>query len=202
MTDPRSHWEDIHTAKGDAVSWYQPDSTVSLAMIQACEPDPGARILDVGAGASVLVEALLERGLRPTLLDLAKAPLARVWKRLGSRAEGVEFQVGDITRIQLPVGSSRSGMIGRSSISSPPRRTGRPMRPICGGPCSRMALSSWRPSPRMVRRNAAACRSAATMPQASPGNWARNSSCSKPPGKAIPRLSAPPRPSSTLVFEG
>lgn len=98
----KSHWEHIHSTKGDAVSWHQPEPTLSLSMIRACGLSSGSSVLDVGAGASVLVDALLEMGLRPTVLDIAEAALAKVRERLGARAEQVDFSVGDITQIELP----------------------------------------------------------------------------------------------------
>ena len=102
MTGPAQHWEKIHATKGDAVSWYQPASTESARLIRACGLAPGASVLDVGAGASVLVDELLEAGYRPTLLEIAEAAFVRVRGRLGARASGVGFIVGDITGTELP----------------------------------------------------------------------------------------------------
>lgn len=105
MTGPKEHWEQIHATKGDAVSWYQPASTESLRLIRACGLPAGAQVMDVGAGASVLVEALLDEGLRPTLLEIAESAFARVRARLGGRASAVRFIVGDITAVDLPEGA-------------------------------------------------------------------------------------------------
>lgn len=77
MPERKSHWETIHATKGDAVSWYQPASTESTRLIRACGLAPGAAVLDVGAGASVLVDELLEAGFRPTLLDIAESAFLR-----------------------------------------------------------------------------------------------------------------------------
>lgn len=102
MTGSKEHWEQIHATKGDAVSWYQPASTESARLIQACGLASGASVLDVGAGASVLVDALLEAGYRPTLLEIAESAFVRVRERLGGRALAVGFIVGDITAVDLP----------------------------------------------------------------------------------------------------
>lgn len=102
MTGPKEHWERIHTTKGDAVSWYQPASTESVRLIRACGLAPGAAVLDVGAGASILVDELLEAGYRPTLLEIAAPAFARVKDRLGERAAEVRFILGDITETELP----------------------------------------------------------------------------------------------------
>lgn len=102
MTNRKSHWETIHATKGDEVSWYQPVSTESMRLIRACGLPPGAAVLDVGAGASVLVDDLLAAGYRPTLLEIAEAAFARVRERLGDRARQAGFIVGDITATALP----------------------------------------------------------------------------------------------------
>jgi SAM-dependent methyltransferase len=102
MTGTAQHWEKIHATKGDAVSWYQPTSTESVRIIRACGLAPGASVLDVGAGASVLVDELLEAGYRPTLLEIAEAAFLRVKDRLGARAAEVRFILGDITETELP----------------------------------------------------------------------------------------------------
>lgn len=105
MTERKDHWETIHATKGDAVSWYQPASTESSRLIKASGLPPGAAVLDVGAGASVLVDELLEAGFRPTLLDIAGTAFVSVRERLGSRASEVGFIVGDITTTELPEAS-------------------------------------------------------------------------------------------------
>ena len=102
MTERKDHWETIHATKGDAVSWFQPASTESLRLIRACGLAPEASILDVGAGASVLVDELLDVGYRPTLLEIAGAAFVRVRERLGTRASKVGFIVGDITEAEFP----------------------------------------------------------------------------------------------------
>jgi len=102
MTDRKDHWEQIHATKGDAVSWYQPASTESARLIRACGLAPGASVLDVGAGASVLVDELLDLGYQPTLVEIAEAAFVRVRERLGGRSRAVQFVVGDITEMDLP----------------------------------------------------------------------------------------------------
>ncbi|WP_026854165.1 class I SAM-dependent methyltransferase [Geothrix fermentans] len=102
MTDRKAHWETIHATKGDEVSWYQPASTESARLIRACGLAPGASVLDVGAGASVLVDELLDLGHRPTLLEIAEPAFVRVRERLGGRASAVQFVIGDITEVELP----------------------------------------------------------------------------------------------------
>ena len=97
--DRKTHWEHIYTSKAaHEVSWYQPSAKLSLAMIAATGGGKDARIIDVGGGASVLVDELLDRGFtRVTVLDLSAAALRRSRERLGARAKDVTWIEADIT---------------------------------------------------------------------------------------------------------
>ena len=104
--DQQSHWQQVYATKAtDAVSWYRPHLDRSLAFIDALGLDRDAPILDVGAGASTLVDDLLARGFRElTLNDLADTALALARQRLASSplALNVRYRVGDITTLDLP----------------------------------------------------------------------------------------------------
>lgn len=97
MQDRRAHWEDVYRTRDDtAVSWHEEEPAVSLSLIDRIGIGPGARIVDVGAGASRLVDRLLARGCRDiTLLDISAAALAQVRARLG-HATPVQFVAGDV----------------------------------------------------------------------------------------------------------
>jgi 2-polyprenyl-3-methyl-5-hydroxy-6-metoxy-1,4-benzoquinol methylase len=99
--DRREHWERVYAEKtADEVSWYQRDPTLSLALIEAAGIRPEEAVLDVGGGASLVVDRLLERGFRDvTVLDVAESALDVVRARLGSAADGrVELVRADVTR--------------------------------------------------------------------------------------------------------
>ena len=99
------HWESVYRGKSvEHVSWYQPHAAVSLAIIRATGLDPAeARIIDVGAGASVLVDDLLAAGYRHvSVLDISETALAVSRSRLGERAGLVDWRVGDVTTLDLP----------------------------------------------------------------------------------------------------
>lgn len=99
-----SHWDDIYGRKGaDAVSWYRPHLERSLEFITATGLPSDAALIDVGAGASTLVDDLLTRGFSNlTVLDLSEAAIETAKKRLGPRADSVRWSVGDITKVELP----------------------------------------------------------------------------------------------------
>ena len=98
----RDHWEAIHATKQDQVSWYQDRPSLALTFIQACDLAPGATVLDAGAGASRMVESLLDLGLRPTVADIAQSALDRVRERLGARADEAALLCIDLTQAELP----------------------------------------------------------------------------------------------------
>ena len=103
MVDRRQHWETVYRSKaaGD-VSWFQPHAASSLRLIEGCA-DRDAHIIDVGGGASVLVDDLADAGYRNlSVLDLAESALAASRARLGARAQSVQWIAGDITRVELP----------------------------------------------------------------------------------------------------
>ncbi|MCA9543336.1 MAG: methyltransferase domain-containing protein [Myxococcales bacterium] len=75
----------------------------SLAFLEQLELPRTARIIDVGGGASTLVDDLLARGYeRPTVLDLAAPALAAAQARLGAAANAVDWIAADITTAALP----------------------------------------------------------------------------------------------------
>ena len=75
--DTKQHWEKVYFDKSaNAVSWFQPHAIRSLKLIQRLVVDKAAHIIDVGGGASTLVDDLLEQGYSNlSVLDLSAAAL-------------------------------------------------------------------------------------------------------------------------------
>jgi SAM-dependent methyltransferase len=98
------HWERIYQTKASTeVSWYQPEARLSLELIRRVAPEIDAPVLDVGGGASTLVDGLLSAGYQDvTVLDLAPAALARAQERLGEREAKVRWIVADVLNAPLP----------------------------------------------------------------------------------------------------
>lgn len=89
MSDERSrqqHWQTVYRTKSPLeVSWHQDTPGASLGLIESTAVDSGAALLDIGGGASRLVDHLLERGWRDvTVLDISEAALAHARARIGS----------------------------------------------------------------------------------------------------------------------
>lgn len=100
MPDRSAHWENVYATKGETeVSWFQDSPAISLDMIRAASPDRGAAIIDIGGGASRLVDALLQDGYRDlTVLDLSANALDAAKTRVGSAAaSNVDWIVADAT---------------------------------------------------------------------------------------------------------
>lgn len=101
----RAHWEGLYETRApDEVSWYQASPALSIRLIQAVTGgDLSQRILDVGGGASLLIDHLLELGYRSAgVLDIAAGALKEVRDRLGALAESVEWFEADVTGFDSP----------------------------------------------------------------------------------------------------
>lgn len=104
MTERRtSHWQNVYATKGDdGVSWFEQSPALSLELIARCGM-PGASVIDVGGGASRLVDALIANGHRDVaVLDLSANGLDIARTRLGSAADGVAWIAGDVTKWRPP----------------------------------------------------------------------------------------------------
>jgi len=101
----KAHWEHIYQTKDSAqVSWYKPHLDLSFQMIERTGVDPSAQIIDVGGGASTLVDDLLAAGYpNVTVLDISGAALQVAQNRLGARGKSVTWIEADITQASLPV---------------------------------------------------------------------------------------------------
>jgi SAM-dependent methyltransferase len=99
----REHWEEVYGRKRpDQVSWYREHLEQSLRFIETAGLDRTAALIDVGGGASTLVDDLLDRGyLDVTVLDISAKSMEAAKARLGPRAASVRWLVGDITQVSL-----------------------------------------------------------------------------------------------------
>lgn len=100
MIHSANHWENVYRSKNfDAVSWYVPHLGESLRLIEQLCPDKTAAIVDVGGGESTLVDDLLHRHyLDLSVLDISAAAIDFTKRRLGAKAQQVNWHIGDITR--------------------------------------------------------------------------------------------------------
>jgi ubiquinone/menaquinone biosynthesis C-methylase UbiE len=96
----KEHWEHVYrTRPVDQVSWYQEHPESSLRLIRGTGVPKTAKIIDVGGGASKLVDDLIADGYSElTVLDLSPTALNAARERLGARASAVKWIEGDVTR--------------------------------------------------------------------------------------------------------
>lgn len=100
----KDHWERVYSGTAtERLGWYRPHLQTSLALIKGLALPATAPIIDIGAGASTLVDDLLDAGYRSiTALDISEQALSVVRARLGRNAERVTWLTGNITSIDLP----------------------------------------------------------------------------------------------------
>jgi SAM-dependent methyltransferase len=104
--DHAEHWESVHSTKPvDGVSWWQPADELWLDLIDDLHLAPDDRVLDVGSGSSLLVDALLARGHRQLVaVDVSSSALERIRERVGDRP-GIQLMAADVRtlRVEVPV---------------------------------------------------------------------------------------------------
>jgi len=98
------HWERVYSGKPSRkLGWYKPHLQTSLEWIEELGLARNASIIDVGGGASTLVDDLLHAGYQTiTVLDISEKALSSSRERLGERAELVRWLTGDISSVDLP----------------------------------------------------------------------------------------------------
>ncbi len=103
VTSTAEHWERVHaTREPDEVSWHQETPQTSLDLIGRTGVKKDAAIVDIGGGASRLVDALLDLGHRDVrVVDIAASGLERARARLGNRARDIRWIVADVTKAEL-----------------------------------------------------------------------------------------------------
>jgi SAM-dependent methyltransferase len=95
----KAHWENVYTTRADnEVSWFEDNPALSIELIGLARPAPQAAIVDIGGGASRLIDHLLARGfVRVSVLDISQTSLEVAEKRLGDRAGLVQWIAADVT---------------------------------------------------------------------------------------------------------
>lgn len=102
--DRKQYWEQVYTTKAsNSVSWFQEHADQSVRLINHTGIAKNAAIVDVGGGASNLIDDLMHEGYSDlTVLDLSAAALEVAKLRIGSHTNLVNWLVGDITKVEFP----------------------------------------------------------------------------------------------------
>ncbi|MGV7235009.1 MAG: class I SAM-dependent methyltransferase [Nitrosomonadaceae bacterium] len=98
------HWEAIYTSKSaDQVGWYSLHLETSMRWIAELKLAPKDPIIDIGGGASTLVDDLLGSGHKDlSVLDLSEKAIHLTKERLGKASRSVTWLQGNVTEIELP----------------------------------------------------------------------------------------------------
>jgi ubiquinone/menaquinone biosynthesis C-methylase UbiE len=97
----KEHWDRVYISREVCkLGWYEETPTPSLMMISKADIKKDESILDVGAGATTLIDNLIELGYRNIVaVDISAVALDNLKKRLGERkALLIKWIVDDITR--------------------------------------------------------------------------------------------------------
>jgi len=96
----QAHWQQVYKEKGEyQVSWFQDQPAISLELIEAVGAKPSLAIIDIGGGASRLMDALVDRGYGDlSVLDLSESATSIAKARLADRAAQVKWIVADVTQ--------------------------------------------------------------------------------------------------------
>ena len=97
--DRTRHWDQVYATKRETeVSWFEPEASLSLGLIKTRSESAADAVIDIGGGASRLVDALLDAGYSDiTVLDLSNEALDASKRRLSGRASDVNWIVADVT---------------------------------------------------------------------------------------------------------
>jgi 2-polyprenyl-3-methyl-5-hydroxy-6-metoxy-1,4-benzoquinol methylase len=95
----KEHWNKAYSSKPhEGLSWYQAEPALSLGLIAECLIEPDAAIVDIGGGASHLVDGLLDRGYRNiTVLDISDEAIRQAKQRLGAKAATIQWCAENVT---------------------------------------------------------------------------------------------------------
>ena len=104
MSDRKNHWEKVYRNKSPLeVSWFQENPALSLQLIGDARLALDAPVIDVGGGASILVDKLCDAGYTNiAVLDVSASALAHARERLAGRANAVHWYEADVTRFKPP----------------------------------------------------------------------------------------------------
>lgn len=99
-TDRARHWEQVYSSRQpDELSWFQGEPALSCSILSGLPVQKDNPIIDVGGGASHLVDCLLARGFSDiSVLDISSAALELSRQRLAEQAARVTWIAQDLTR--------------------------------------------------------------------------------------------------------
>jgi len=97
--DLSQYWDTVYnTLDFSLLGWYEEIPQPSLDLISKTELDLNARILNIGAGATTLVDHLLEKGHSEIICtDISEVALDVLKNRIGEKSSQVTWSIDDMT---------------------------------------------------------------------------------------------------------
>ena len=82
--DSKTHWDTVYQTKADnQLGWYEESPETTMALIAKCDLVKDATILNVGAGTTILIDALLDKGYINIIAnDLSQVALQKLENRI------------------------------------------------------------------------------------------------------------------------
>jgi len=95
----QDHWNEAYLKSPiEKLGWYEENSIPTLQLIKKTNLPKDARILNVGVGASTIIDDLLQENyINLIASDLSEVSLASLKNRIGTKADKVQFIVDDLT---------------------------------------------------------------------------------------------------------
>ena len=102
--EPESHWHNVWTTRSpEQVGWFEAEPETRLNLIGAVAPSRESTIVDVGGGAFLLADRLLDQGCGDVIvMDISQAAIDVARTRLGERADKVTWLTADARNVRLP----------------------------------------------------------------------------------------------------
>jgi trans-aconitate methyltransferase len=92
-----AHWDQAYDQGERTRSWYQSRADMSLQLFDELGVEPANSVIDVGGGASPLVDELLARGHRTvSVLDVSDRGVRIARERLGRAGDTVDWVIADV----------------------------------------------------------------------------------------------------------
>lgn len=97
--DSKSHWDKVYTnADVEKLGWYEENPQPSIDLIEKCNLAKEAQILNVGAGATILVDYLLQQNYSDIIAtDISEAALNKLKSRIGYSKNKLKWIQDDLT---------------------------------------------------------------------------------------------------------
>ena len=98
--DLRKHWNSVYVKSPiNKLGWYEEVPEPSLRLIEKCNLNKNDSILNVGTGASILIDELLNKGYKNIIAnDLSIQALEALKSRLKNKSNDVRWIVDDLTK--------------------------------------------------------------------------------------------------------